>query len=86
MIALNIDPSFPADQQLLATCLVLQTQLKKHDQMTLCVPIGIDERLTSHDYGTIIFDTLCAEYADIEKRLQIKIHTHKDFVIQSEHS
>ncbi|MBM3361937.1 MAG: hypothetical protein FJY42_04605 [Betaproteobacteria bacterium] len=79
--------SFPADapapQQLLAVCLVLRQALRRHQKLELSVPLAVQRQVSEALFGAIIFDTLAAEFSQLDNRLQIKVRPVDHFSIMS---
>jgi hypothetical protein len=73
------------EQQLLAISIVLLQMLRKHRSLTLYIPASVHHALSKNSYGLLLYDTLSAEHADLEARLQLKVHSanHFDIVFSS---
>jgi hypothetical protein len=69
----------PAQQQLLAACLVLREALRQHPRVQLTVPFAVYQQVTKAQFGAIFYDTLAAEFADLDDRLQIRVHPSRCF-------
>lgn len=77
--------SSSSEQQLLAMSIVLLGLLRTHASLTLWVPAAVHRTLPSGSYGQLLYDTLSAEHAQLESRLQLKVHSaaHFDVVFSS---
>jgi hypothetical protein len=79
--------SFPADapaqQQLLAACLVLREALRRHRRLELSVPLSVHRQVPEALFGAIIFDTLAAEFPQLDNRLKIKVRPDDHFLIMT---
>lgn len=73
----------PAEQQLLAACLVLRDALRQGAKLRLKLPMAVHRQVTQAMFGAIFFDTLAAEFSDLDHRLQIRVHQAEDFEITS---
>jgi hypothetical protein len=74
--------SAPA-QQLLAASLVLREALQKHRQLRLSVPRQVYEAVPETLFGVLIHDTLAAEFPDLDRRLQLRVHSAEHFSIST---
>jgi hypothetical protein len=75
-------PDSSAEQQLLAMTIVLLDLLRQQGRMTLFVPSAVHQRLSQHNYGFLLFDTLSAEHPDLENRLQLRVHSNDHFKVE----
>jgi hypothetical protein len=71
----------PAGQQLLAACLILRQALRSHRKIELSVPLAVHREVPEALFGAIIYDTLAAEFADLDNRLHIKVRATDHFWI-----
>lgn len=71
----------PAAQQLLAACMLLRRALRSHPRIELNVPLSVHREVPEALFGAIIYDTLAAEFADLDNRLHIKVRATDHFWI-----
>jgi hypothetical protein len=74
-------PGSAAVEQLLAVCLLLRQALRRHPRLELSVPLAVQREVPEALFGAIIYDTLAAEFADLDSRLQIRVRTVDHFSI-----
>jgi hypothetical protein len=81
------DLKFDADalptQQLLAASLVLRQALHKHPRLQLDVPRSVYEAVPETLFGVLIYDTLAAEFPDLDNRLQLRVRGIDHFSIST---
>lgn len=70
----HFTPDSAPEQQLLAMSIVVLELLRKHKALTLWVPATVHRALPASNYGILLYDTLSAEYPDLETRLQLRVH------------
>ncbi len=80
---LSFHPQAPAAQQLLAACLVLREALRRHPRLDLSVPLSIHRQVSESVFGAVIYDTLAAEFPDLDNRLQIRVRAVDHFLISA---
>lgn len=78
---LHFRPGSPPAQQLLAACLLLRQALRRHQRVELSVPLAVQREVPEALFGAIIYDTLAAEFADLDNRLQIRVRAVDQFRI-----
>ena len=77
----DFTPDSAPEQQLLAISIVVLALLRKHKALTLWVPAAVHQALPASSYGLLLYDTLAAEHADLETRLQLRVHPAAHFDI-----
>jgi hypothetical protein len=80
---LNFDADALPAQQLLAASLVLRQALRKHPCLQLSVPRTVYEAVPETLFGVLIYDTLAAEFPDLDNRLQLRVRGTEYFSIST---
>lgn len=80
---LQFDVDAPPEQQLLAASLVLRKFLRQHPLLRLSVPRRVYEAVPETLFGVLIYDTLAAEFPDLDNRLQLRVHGIDHFSIST---
>jgi hypothetical protein len=80
---LKFDADSAPAQQLLAASLVLRQALRKHACLQLSVPRSVYEAVPDSLFGVLIYDTLAAEFPDLDNRLQLRVRGIDHFSIST---
>jgi hypothetical protein len=80
---LKFDSDSAPAQQLLAASLVLRQALRKYPSLQLSVPRTVYEAVPETLFGVLIYDTLAAEFPDLDNRLQLRVRGTEYFSIST---
>ena len=81
---MSISLNVPPELHLLAVSVTLLKSLRRAERCVLFIPKSIHEVLTTDSYGTLLYDTLSEEFANLEEKLSVRVHPKDYFLIESE--